>query len=45
VNDFGINYLYIKEKIGSLQPKSLLDCDGAISLMIIEDVHIYLIKK
>lgn len=45
VNDAGINYLYIKEGVGSLQPQALTTCEGVDQLINIEDVHIYLITK
>ncbi len=45
VNDAGINYLYIKEGVGSLQPNALIACEGVDQLINIEDVHIYLITK
>jgi hypothetical protein len=45
VNDAGINYLYIKEGVGSLQPEALTTCEGVDQLINIEDVHIYLITK
>jgi hypothetical protein len=45
VNDARINYLYIKEGVGSLQPQALTTCEGVDQLINIEDVHIYLITK
>ena len=45
VRDARINYLYIKEGAGSLQPEALIACDGVDQLINIEDVHIYLITK
>jgi len=45
VNDERLNYLYIKEGIGSLQPEALLGCVGIDQLVNIEGVHIYLITK
>jgi hypothetical protein len=45
VNDARLNYLYIKEGIGSLQPNALLGCVGVDQLINIEGVHIYLIAK
>ena len=45
VHDAGINYLYIKEGVGSLQPEALTTCEGVDQLINIEDVHIYLITK
>ena len=45
LNDARLNYLYIKEGIGSLQPEALLGCVGIDQLVNIEGVHIYLITK
>jgi len=45
VRDAEINYLYIKEGIGSLQPEALIACDGVEQLISIDGVHIYLITK
>lgn len=45
VRDVRIDYLYIKEGIGSLQPESLIACDGVEQLISIDGVHIYLITK
>jgi len=45
VSDARINYLYIKEGFGSLQPQALAACDGVDQLINIEDVHIYLITN
>ena len=45
VRDARINYLYIKEGAGSLQPEALTACDGVDQLINIEDVHIYLITE
>ncbi|MFA7408213.1 MAG: hypothetical protein WCY93_10410, partial [Anaerolineaceae bacterium] len=43
LKDAEINYLYIKEGIGSLQPESLTSCEGVHQLTQLEDIHIYLI--
>jgi hypothetical protein len=45
VREAGIDYLYIKEGFGNLQPEALMACDGVDQLINIEDVHIYLITK
>lgn len=45
VNDASLDYLYIKEGVGGLQPDDLISCDGVDQLINIEDVHIYLITK
>lgn len=45
VNDASLDYLYIKEGVGGLQPDALISCDGVDQLINIEDVHIYLITK
>ncbi len=45
VNDAGLDYLYIKEGKGGLQPEALLGCVGIDQLVNIEGVHIYLITK
>ncbi len=45
VKDANLNYLYIKEGVGSLQPEALIACDGVDQLINIDGVHIYLITK
>ncbi|MEN6531432.1 MAG: hypothetical protein ABFD17_06605 [Anaerolineaceae bacterium] len=45
VNDASLDYLYIKEGVGGLQPDDLISCDGVDQLINIEEVHIYLITK
>lgn len=45
VYDAGINYLYIKEGAGSLQPGALTACEGVRKLTQIEDIHIYLVDN
>lgn len=45
VNDARIDYLYIKEGVGSLQPEALAACEGIDQLVNIDGVHIYLITK
>ena len=44
VNEAEINYLYIKDGIGSLQPNALIACEGVYPLTQLEDIHIYLIN-
>lgn len=45
VNDAEIDYLYIKEGMGSLRPEALISCDGINQLINIDGVHIYLISQ
>ena len=45
VYDAGINYLYIKEGAGSLQPDALIACERVRQLTQIEDIHIYLVNN
>jgi len=45
VSDARINYLYIKEGVGSLQPAALTACEGVSQLINIDGVHIYLISQ
>ena len=45
VYDAEINYLYIKEGTGSLQPDALTACEGVRQLTQIEDIHIYLVNN
>lgn len=45
VNDAEIDYLYIKEGMGSLRPEALIACDGINQLINIDGVHIYLISQ
>jgi len=45
VNAASLDYLYIKEGVGGLQPDDLISCDGVDQLINVEDVHIYLITK
>lgn len=45
ISDANLDYLYIKEGMGSLQPSALVGCAGVEQLIHIEDVHIYLINK
>ena len=44
VYDAQVNYLYIKEGVGSLQPEALTSCEGVRQLAQIEDIHIYLVN-
>jgi hypothetical protein len=44
VSDAELNYLYIKEGVGSLQPNALNACEGVYQLTQLEDIHIYLIN-
>jgi hypothetical protein len=45
VNDAKLDYLYIKEGVGSLQPSALISCEGVTQLTHIENIYIYLISK
>jgi len=45
VDDAQLNYLYIKEGLGSLQPDQLVSCDGINQLVNIEGIHIYIITQ
>ena len=45
VNDASLDYLYIKEGVGGLQPEALTSCDRVRQLTQIQDVHIYLINN
>jgi len=45
VKDANLNYLYIKEGVGGLQPEALLGCVGVDQLINVDGVHIYLISK
>lgn len=45
VNNAEIDYLYIKEGMGSLRPEALISCDGINQLINIDGVHIYLISQ
>jgi len=44
VSDADLNYLYIKDGVGSLQPNALISCEGVHQLTQLEDIHIYLIN-
>jgi len=45
VNDAKLDYLYIKEGVGNLQPSALISCEGVTQLTHIDDIYIYLINK
>lgn len=45
VSDAELNYLYIKDGVGSLQPNALIACEGVHQLTQLEDIHIYLINE
>ena len=45
VSDADLNYLYIKDGVGSLQPNALISCEGVHQLTQLEDIHIYLINN